>query len=345
MKTEFCKIGSDREENARIFSRGGEILRNGGLVAFPTETVYGLGGNALDAGAAKKIYAAKGRPSDNPLIIHIAKVEDAEKYCFTNEMFYRLAEKFLPGPLTMILPKRDCIPLTVTGGLGTVAVRLPSDENARALIEAAGVPVAAPSANRSGKPSPTTAAHVRDDMDGRIDMIIDGGPCDIGVESTIVQLGEDHLTVLRPGGVTVEMLSEVCEVRLDKAVQEKLAEGERPLAPGMKYRHYAPDTKVVLVDSDREKFIAFVREKARSEHIGALVSDSDAALLRDSGAELLTLGEGSKTEAHELFAKLREVDGKGCGIFYARLPERGGIGLAVYNRFIKAAGYDIIKLN
>lgn len=345
MKTEFYKIGEDSEINAGIFSRGGEIIRNGGLVAFPTETVYGLGANALDAEAAKKIYAAKGRPSDNPLIIHISKVEDAEKYCVTNAMFDRLAEKFLPGPLTIIMPKRDCIPSAVTGGLGTVAVRLPSDKNARALIEAAGVPIAAPSANLSGKPSPTTAGHVLDDMDGRIDMIIDGGPCDIGLESTIVKLGENELTVLRPGGVTVEMLSEVCEVRLDKAVTEKLAEGERPLAPGMKYRHYAPDTRVVLIDSTREVFLDFVRDMASDSRVGAIVSDTDSALLRDSGAELLTFGDGSKTEAHELFARLREVDCLGCKTIYARLPEKSGIGLAVYNRFIKAAGYEVIKLD
>lgn len=345
MKTEYVKIGSDSEKNVQIFLRAGEIIRGGGLVAFPTETVYGLGGNALNADAARKIYAAKGRPSDNPLIIHIAKIEDADKYCQTNPMYFKLAEKFLPGPLTVILPKRDCIPLTVTGGLDTVAVRLPSDVNARRLIEAAGVPIAAPSANRSGKPSPTTAKHVLDDMDGRIEMIIDGGPCKIGLESTIVKINEDHLTVLRPGGVTAEMLSEVCPVKLDKVITEKLAEGERPLAPGMKYRHYAPDTKVVLVDSTREKFIDFIREQAKNVKIGSLVSDSDEKVLRDSGAVLLTLGDGDATEAHELFAKLREVDACGCEIFYARLPDKSGIGLAVYNRFIKAAGYDVLKLN
>ena len=345
MKTEYIKIGSDSEKNAQTFLRAGEIIRNGGLVAFPTETVYGLGGNALDADAARKIYAAKGRPSDNPLIIHIAKIEDADKYCRTIPMYYRLAEKFLPGPLTVILPKRDCIPSTVTGGLDTVAVRLPSDENARKLIEAARVPIAAPSANRSGKPSPTTAKHVLDDMDGRIEMIIDGGPCEIGLESTIVKIDEDCLTILRPGGITAEMLAEVCPVKLDKVITEKLADGERPLAPGMKYRHYAPDTKVVLVDSTHDKFIEFIREQAKICKIGSLVSDSDEKILRDSGAVLLTLGDGDATEAHELFAKLREVDACGCEIFYARLPGKNGIGLAVYNRFIKAAGYDVIKLN
>lgn len=344
MRTEYYKISSDIVKNALIFLRAGEIIRKGGLVAFPTETVYGLGGNALDADAARKIYSAKGRPSDNPLIIHISKIEDADKYCLTSSMYFELAEKFMPGPLTVIMPKRDCIPSTVTGGLDTVAVRLPSDRNARDFIEAAGVPIAAPSANRSGKPSPTTAQHVFDDMDGRIDMIIDGGPCEIGLESTIVKIDDDCLTILRPGGVTAEMLSEICPVRLDKVITEKLSEGEHPLAPGMKYRHYAPNTKVVLIDSTREKFIDFVREQAKICKIGSIVSDSDEKLLRDSEAILLTFGDGDQTNAHELFAKLREVDDCECAVFYARLPEKSGIGLAVYNRFIKAAGYDVFKL-
>lgn len=344
MKTEFIKIGTDISQNRQTFERAGQIIRSGGLVAFPTETVYGLGGNALDADAARKIYAAKGRPSDNPLIIHISCVVDAEKYCHTNQMYYRLAEKFLPGPLTVILPKRDCIPLTVTGGLNTVAVRLPSDENARDLIAAAGVPIAAPSANLSGKPSPTTAKHVLDDMDGRIDMIIDGGSCQIGLESTIVKIDEDFLTVLRPGGVTVEMLSEICPVKIDKVITEKLSDGEHPLAPGMKYRHYAPDTKVVLIDSTREMFLNYVRNEAKKHTIGLLVGKNDEKELLDSGATILSLGDGNLNEAHELFAKLRQVDECSCEVFYARLPSKSGIGLAVYNRFIKAAGYDVITL-
>ena len=343
LKTEYCKIGSDPEVNENIFKRGGEIIRAGGLVAFPTETVYGLGANALDAEASRKIYEAKGRPSDNPLIIHLSRVEDADKYCQTNELFFRLAEKFLPGPLTIVLPKRDCIPSTVTGGLDTVAVRIPSDPNARALISAAGVPIAAPSANRSGKPSPTTAAHVLEDMDGRIDMIIDGGECGIGVESTIVKPGENCLTLLRPGGITVEMLREVCPVVLDKAVTEKLSEGERPLAPGMKYRHYAPDTKVVLIDSASEGFIRFISERAKNGRIGALVSDDELSALSDSGAALISVGNDPAGEAHRLFAALRQVDSLGCEVVYARLPDRGGIGLAVYNRILKAAGYEILR--
>lgn len=350
MKTEFCKIGALAQgrapdaSDAEILDRAAEILRSGGLVAFPTETVYGLGANALDAEAAKKIYAAKGRPSDNPLIIHIANVADADKYCYTNELYACLAERFLPGPLTVILKKRDVIPLTVTGGLDTVAVRLPSDPTARELIRRAGIPIAAPSANRSGKPSPTKAEHVLEDMDGRIEMIIDGGECQIGLESTIVSISDGHLNLLRPGGITVEMLEDICPVSIDKAVTEKLSDGERPLAPGMKYRHYAPDTKVVLLDGSDAEVADYIKRNAPNGKIGLILSDNDAHLAAGTGAELLTYGDGDIDEAHRLFALLREVDRLGCDVIYARLPDKKGIGLAVYNRILKAAGYEILRL-
>ena len=259
-------------------------------------------------------------------------------------MYYKLAEKFLPGALTVIMPKRDCIPHEVTGGLETVAIRFPSDKNARSLIDAAGIPVAAPSANRSGKPSPTTAKHVLEDMDGRIDMIIDGGECSIGLESTIVSIGENCLTILRPGGVTAEMLGEICPVKIDKVVTEKLAAGERPLAPGMKYRHYAPDTKVILIDSDREKFVEYINDEAKSRKIGVIVSESEAKTLEDSGASVISYGSDARSEAHNLFDRLRSVDELGCDIVFARLPDKQGIGLAIYNRIIKAAGYEIIHI-
>ncbi|MCI8387977.1 MAG: threonylcarbamoyl-AMP synthase [Clostridiales bacterium] len=345
MITEYFKIGNNILQNQEYFRRAGEIIRSGGLVAFPTETVYGLGANALDSDAAKKIYEAKGRPSDNPLIIHIAKVEDADKYCYTNDLYHILAQKFMPGPLTVILPKRDCIPYTVTGGLDTVAVRLPADQNARALIEAAGVPIAAPSANRSGKPSPTTAKHVLEDMNGRIDMIIDGGESDIGLESTIVKPEDGYLNLLRPGGITLEMLEEISPVKIDKAITQKLNKNERPLAPGMKYRHYAPDTKVVLIDSDLNSFIKFITEQSKNRNIAVIVSNTDAEELKKTNAAVLTYGDDDATEAHNLFARLREVDERKCEIAYARLPEKSGIGLAVYNRIIKAAGYEVIKLS
>lgn len=350
MKTEFCKIGALAQggvpdvSDAEILDRAAAILRSGGLVAFPTETVYGLGANALDAEAAKKIYTAKGRPSDNPLIIHIANVADADKYCYTNELYECLAERFLPGPLTVILKKRDVIPLTVTGGLDTVAVRLPSDPTARELIRRAGIPIAAPSANRSGKPSPTKAEHVLEDMDGRIEMIIDGGECQIGLESTIVSISDDHLNLLRPGGITVEMLEEVCPVSIDKAVTEKLSDGERPLAPGMKYRHYAPDTKVVLLDGSDAEVAEYIKQNAPNGKIGLILSNRDARLAAGTDAKLLTFGDGDIDEAHRLFALLREVDRLGCDVIYARLPDKQGIGLAVYNRILKAAGYEILRL-
>lgn len=346
MNTIIEKITADREDNLRIFAVGGEIIKNGGLVAFPTETVYGLGANALDADAASKIYAAKGRPSDNPLIIHLARVEDAERYCYVNDTFKRLAEAFMPGPLTVVLKKRDIVPDTVTGGLDTVAVRVPENPHARALIEAAGVPVAAPSANLSGKPSPTCASHVIEDMDGRADMIIDGGDCDIGVESTIVKIdGDGSMTLLRPGGVTLEMLSAIGDVTLDKSIVGKLSEGERPLAPGMKYRHYAPDTRVVMLDGDDTAVRAYLKICSAGEKAGFLLFEDEIPRYSALGLTLVSLGEHSVvSEAHSLFARLREIDSFGCDTFYIKVPEKTGIGLAVYNRMLKACGHEVIKV-
>ena len=341
----IAHLGADMTANKKIFEQGGEILRRGGLVAFPTETVYGLGANALEAKAAARIYEAKGRPSDNPLIVHLARVEDAEKYCYTNDIFYKLASAFMPGPLTVVMKKRACIPDTVTGGLDTVAIRVPSNGWARALIGAAAVPVAAPSANLSGKPSPTCAEHVIEDMDGRIDMIICGGSCDIGVESTIVKIDDDGMTLLRPGGITLEMLSLIGDVKLDKAIVGRLADGERPLAPGMKYRHYAPNTRVVLLDGDISAIHEYICERVKNEKVGVLLFEDELARFMGTGAALVSLGEHTpEAEAHSLFARLREVDRYGCDVFYARLPEKTGIGLALYNRMIKAAGHIIVTL-
>ncbi|MBQ5390517.1 MAG: threonylcarbamoyl-AMP synthase, partial [Clostridia bacterium] len=229
-------------------ARAGEILRSGGLVVFPTETVYGLGANALDESAAKKIYTAKGRPSDNPLIVHIASPEDADKYAVIGEEYKRLAKAFMPGPLTVILPKKPCVPDTVTGGLDSVGLRCPENAIARRMIAAAGVPVAAPSANISGKPSPTSAEHVRFDMDGKVDMILDGGECTVGLESTIVKIEDGKLTLLCPGAITLDMLRALFEnVEVSAAVTEQLGENVRPLSPGMKYRHYAPSAPLYLL--------------------------------------------------------------------------------------------------
>jgi len=345
MNTIIRKITADTDENKRIFELGGEFIKNGGLVAFPTETVYGLGANALDADAARKIYAAKGRPSDNPLIIHLARVEDADKYCYTNDTFRRLSSAFMPGPLTVVLPKRECIPTTVTGGLDTVAVRIPSNEYARSLISAAGVPIAAPSANISGKPSPTLAEHVIEDMGGRCDMIIDGGSCDIGVESTIVKIDGECMTLLRPGGITLEMLSAIGDVKLDKAITDKLKDGERPMAPGMMYRHYAPNTKVVMLDGSNDKIYKFLSERAKCERVGMLLFEDEIPFFEGIDMTAVSLGAHTpEAEAHSLFSKLREVDNYERDVFYVKVPDRSGIGLAIYNRMLKAAGHTVITL-
>ena len=319
-----------------------EAIRNGGIVAFPTETVYGLGGSALDADAAKKIYAAKGRPSDNPLIVHLADFRDAEKYCMTNEAFYRIAEAFMPGPITVIMPKKPNIPDSVTGGLDSVGIRVPSHKVAHELIELAGVPIAAPSANLSGKPSPTSFSHIEHDLDGRADVLIDGGDSEFGVESTIIKIVGNDIYLLRPGAVTVEMLSLMCDkVLIDKAVTEKF-DGV-PLAPGMKYRHYAPDKPLVILDGDDGAVYEFLAGKDRR---GVICFDAD--LPHISGDHVFSCGEygDSLTQAHRLFSCLRAFDevSDEIDVIYARMPSKAGIGLAVFNRLIKAAGFQIIKL-
>lgn len=326
--------------------RAAKCLREGGLVAMPTETVYGLGVNGLDAEAAKKVYQAKGRPSDNPLIIHLSDAKDAEKYCHVNDAFRKLAARFMPGPITVILPKKECIPDSVTGGLSTVAVRVPSHPIAHRLIELADIPVAAPSANLSGKPSTTTVSHVIEDMNGRIDMILDGGPCTIGLESTIVIPHDDHVQLLRPGAVTVEMLQNAgFKVEMDKAVTEKLAEGERPLAPGMKYRHYAPDAQVFLLKGSNSTVAEYLRPLRDIEDAAILCCDEDEAA---SATNAYSLGsrDDPQMQASRLFDLLRSFDHRPeIKRVYAAMPSSEGIGLAMMNRMLKAAGYQVIELD
>ena len=344
MKTEIVKIDNPSDSMSDI-SRAADILRGGGLVVFPTETVYGLGGNATDPSAASKIYTAKGRPSDNPLIIHIARPEDAEPYAVTNPNYYRLARAFMPGPLTVILPKKDTIPYQVTGGLDTVAIRCPSHPVAHALISATGFPIAAPSTNISGRPSPTSVKYVIEDMNGRVDMIIDGGECDIGLESTIIKLDGGRATILRPGAVTYEDLLDVCEeVELSKAVAGIASPEERPLAPGMQYRHYAPATPLILLEGTDEEFINFLSEKRKNEYCAVICSDSESKKL--GGGNIVLTGEPDdlETQAHRLFSALREADALGCDVIYARIPPKTGIGLALYNRMIRAAGGRVLIL-
>ena len=347
MLTKVIKI-TDAAASASELREAARILREGGLVVFPTETVYGLGGNGLSASSSEKIYAAKGRPSNNPLIIHIASPEDAAKYAVTGDLYDRLAAAFMPGPLTVVLPKRDCIPYATTGGLDTVAVRCPDHPIAHALLAECDFPVAAPSANLSGKPSPTVAAHVITDLSGRVDMIIDGGESDIGLESTIVSLGHDHdgeyLTLLRPGAITADALTCVCErVVIAPAVLEQLKEGERPLSPGMMYKHYAPTTPLVLLDGDPTDVLAFLQNEQRKRSCAILCYLEEVPHLKD---HLFPVGakDDLAAQAHCLFSLLREADKAGAEIMYAHLPPRDGLGLALYNRMIRAAAHTIQKV-
>lgn len=318
----------------------GRLLQAGGLVAFPTETVYGLGANALNENAVKSIYIAKGRPSDNPLIVHVAKKEDIAplvKEITPNAK--RLIDAFFPAPLTIILPKSDLVNDTVSGGLDTVAVRMPENEIARRVIEAAGCPIAAPSANTSGLPSPTKAKYVIDDMMGKIDAIIDGGSCEFGVESTVITLATDKPTILRPGAVTKEMLEAVIgEVEVARAVLEGMKQNEVAASPGMKYKHYAPSAKVLIVDADKEDYERFVNAQ---ENAYALCFEEDNVTI-----PRLTFGKENDelSQARELFDALRRLDEMGAKKVYARIPSTSGVGMAVYNRLIRAAAFTIIDL-
>lgn len=334
------------ETESQALSRAGKIIREGGLVVFPTETVYGLGANALDADAAAKIYTAKGRPSDNPLIVHIAAPEDAEELVHTSSLYYRIARAFMPGPITVIMKKKEIIPSTVTAGLDTVAIRCPAHETAQRLIALAGVPVAAPSANLSGSPSPTTAQHVRDDMTGRVDAILDGGPCEVGLESTIVKIeDEDMLLLLRPGAVTKEDLETLgVEVKVASAVLGALKEGEKVLSPGMKYRHYAPRAPLFLLDGTQENRRKFLAEQKGS--IAYLCYDEEKDALSALHVRLYPIGamRDTKTQAGRLFALLREADKESFDSIYAPAPNPTGMGMALYNRMIRAAAHQIIRL-
>ncbi len=333
----------DAYKDASI-AKAAEVINAGGLVAFPTETVYGLGGNGLRADAAERIYKAKGRPSDNPLILHLMDPMEAEKYCYVEPLYYTLASAFMPGPLTVIMKKRSLVPDTVTGGLDTVAVRVPSDEVARRFLVACGVPVAAPSANISGKPSPTRAEHVIEDLSGRIDMILAGGDCEIGLESTIVKLDGDHLTLLRPGAITPEMLQEVFpSVTVDDCSQRPIGENEKPAAPGMKYRHYAPRAKVIILDGEPEDVLSYQTKAAKKENTGILCREE--YFDRINGKHVFSIGKDPGEMAKRLFASLREFDTlPEVETIYAVMPPSDGIGAAVRNRLMKAAGFTVIKL-
>lgn len=321
-----------------------KIIREGGLVGIPTETVYGLGADGLNEAAVAKIFEVKGRPQDNPLILHVTGAEQIELFCQDiPQAAYRLAEAFWPGPLTMVLPARDIVPRRTTAGLSTVAVRCPDSEVTREIIRLAGVPIAAPSANTSGKPSTTTAQHVLHDHDGKIEAIVDGGPCRVGVESTIVDLTEDRPRLLRPGGITPEQLIAVLgDLVIDKAVTAQIDKDAVVKAPGMKYRHYAPECQVVIVSGSREKAAAYIHAHFESgdrvlcfeEELPLYNECNPLAYGREADVNSLSAG---------LFSALRVLDDPAVKMVFARCPVGGGVAYAVQNRLKKAAAFHIIN--
>ncbi len=342
MKTEILS------NTAEDLNRAAAIIGNGGLVVFPTETVYGLGADATNEEAVKAIYTAKGRPSDNPLIIHISDITDADKYCFTNSIFYLLAESFMPGPITVVLPAKDIVPLVTRGGLDTVGIRCPENKIAADFIRRCGVPIAAPSANLSGSPSPTNFYHVFMDMNDRVDAVINGGDCDVGIESTIVKVEDDSVTLLRPGKITVEDLESIgLRVKIADAVKNVLKEGDKVLSPGMKYKHYAPKAPLVLYDGSIDLLVKHI-EASGKHNVAVITYDEDVEYInsRLPNADIFCFGkkEDEKTHAHLLFKLLRDTDRKNYDMVYAPLPGDVGIGLALYNRMIRAAAHNIVKL-
>ena len=326
-----------------------EILKDGGVVAMPTETVYGLSADALNGDAVKKIFEAKGRPMDNPLIVHISHIDDIERLNLVADFPKKakaLAEKFWPGPLTMIMKKSDVIPDEVSAGLDTVAIRLPSHTVARVLIRESGTALAAPSANRSGSPSPTTATHVINDLDGSIDAILDGGMCAVGIESTVITLATKIPRLLRPGYITVEEIEEVIgKIDIDDAVLCQLKDDEKASSPGMKYKHYSPKCKVVLVNADSDTFVSFVNEKYSADKgVAAICYDEDKW---DLQCNYFPIGMSTdyKRQAQQLFEALRQVDEMpNVTTVYARCPEKTGVSMAIYNRLIRAAAFEVVDL-
>jgi len=324
--------------------RAADILRAGGLVAIPTETVYGLAANALDEKAARRIFEVKGRPADNPLIVHIAEMDElAPLTGGVSAQVSKLAQRFWPGPLTVVLPGSSAVPNLVRAGLETVAVRMPAHPVARALIKAAGIPLAAPSANLSGKPSPTTAAHCFEDLNGLIPLILDGGPCGVGVESTVLDMTGNIPSVLRPGAVTPEMIgAELGEVALDPAIYSEPDPLGPVASPGMRHTHYSPKAKVVVLKGAWESCKSFLSAE-QGDGVWALVFEEETV---DCPLPALSLGPERESEAHArvLFALLRELDEKGAKLVYARSPGEAGVGLAVSNRLIRAAGFTEVTV-
>ena len=352
MNTILAKVDLSQPEAAEIIQTAAKILQEGGLVAFPTETVYGLGGNGLDGTACEKIYLAKGRPSDNPLILHISEFEELTPIVREiSPAAQKLMDAFWPGPLTMVFPKSDIVPEKATGGLDTVAVRFPNHPVARAIIHAAGLPIAAPSANSSGKPSPTRASHVEFDLNGKIDMIVDGGAAEWGLESTIVDVSGEVPMILRPGAVTKEMMEEVVgTVEIDPAILQKPAADLKPKAPGMKYTHYSPKAEVVLVKGETTAVVDEINRLAAEDmahgfKTGVMATEETKDLYKAD--IILSLGSRERPEeiGANLFKYLRKFDFLGAERVYSEVFSEEGEGMAIMNRLNKAAGYQTIDLD
>ncbi len=342
--------GNDGE----IYKRASEILRNGGLVAFPTETVYGLGADALNADAAKKIYAAKGRPSDNPLIVHIADIKDIHKLVRNvSRKAQLLMDRFWPGPMTLVFQKSDIVPYSVTGGLETVAVRFPSHETARRMIRESGCYIAAPSANTSGRPSPTLASHVIEDLNGVIDMIIQDDTVEVGIESTIIDVSAEQLYVLRPGYITLEMIQEVVgDVELDPVIAGDRAVTGQPKAPGMKYRHYAPKAQLSIVEGEKVDVVQYINAKVQDyeisgKKVGIMATDETKDLYTGNNVIIRSLGSRADeaSVAKHLYAVLREFDDSNVDCIFSEGFSRKNMGQAVMNRLIKAAGHSMVNVS
>ncbi len=350
MITQFFKADINSID---VFKECGEIIISGGLVAFPTETVYGLGANALDKNSVEKIYKAKGRPSDNPLIVHISDISDLEKVaCEINEKGLKLAKKFWPGPITLIFKKNTNIPYEVTSDMDTIAVRLPENEIARNIIKFSSVPIAAPSANVSGRPSPTMAHHVKYDLDGKIDAIVDGGHCEYGIESTIVDVSVEPPVLLRPGSITVEMIEEIIgpiEIDLNVIAEEMISITSTPRAPGMKYKHYSPEASITIVEGNTNVIVNYINNYNNldvSNKIGVLTVDENIKFYDADKFFVVSLGSKNdlKEIASNLFTSFRIFDENNIKIVFAESFENKGVALAIMNRLKKAAGFNTIKL-
>ena len=345
--TYIAKIDTEHPDPV-VMALAGQVIRDGGLVAFPTETVYGLGANALSADAAQHIFEAKQRPSNDPLIVHIEKLEQLEQIAQNiPDVAYKLAEKFWAGALTLILPKHDDVPSLITAGQDTVAVRMPQHIVAQSLLKEAGVPIAAPSANRFSRPSPTSAQHVMNDLNGHVDIILDGGTTSIGVESTILDVTGNVPTVLRPGGITLEALREVLPTLVYRP--RHILEGETAPAPGTLLKHYSPDATVTMYTGDHKDVVARMRQDAidiegNGQQVAILALDEDADEFYDTTAQIMVLGRNYDAMASHLFAGLRELDNAGIDVILVRAPEQVGVGVALYDRLMRAAEGQVVEV-